>query len=67
MPICPSIMARNMATLLVADIYPTGGPEIWSRNKTSFSLTSRISSSWTRIVVSWTLNPYLNPRSYFGS
>jgi len=28
-PHCPSIMARNMATLLTADLHPTGDPEIW--------------------------------------
>jgi hypothetical protein len=27
-PICPSIVARNMATLLMADLHPIGGPEI---------------------------------------
>ena len=42
-PICTSIMARNMATLLMADLHPTGGPEIWSRNRISSSITSRIS------------------------
>jgi hypothetical protein len=28
-PLCPSIVARNMATLLTANLYLTGGPEIW--------------------------------------
>jgi len=27
-PICPSIVARNMATLLMADLHQVGGPEI---------------------------------------
>ena len=27
-PVCQSVMARNMATLLLADLHPTGGPEI---------------------------------------
>ena len=27
-PICSSIVARNMATLLMADLHPVGGPEI---------------------------------------
>jgi hypothetical protein len=39
---CPSIMGRNMATLLTADLYPTGGPEIWSGNKFSTSFSYRI-------------------------
>jgi hypothetical protein len=30
--ICSSIMARNMVTLLMADLYPVGAPEIWSGN-----------------------------------
>ncbi len=29
-PICTSVMARSMATLLMADLLPTGGPEISS-------------------------------------
>jgi len=39
---CTSIMARNMAVLLMADLYPTGGPEIWSGNRISTSITSMI-------------------------
>ncbi len=35
-------MARNMATLLTADLHPSGGPEIWSGNQISTSLSSRI-------------------------
>ena len=35
-------MARNMATLLVADLHPTRGPEIWSGNQVSTSLSTRI-------------------------
>ena len=41
-PVCTSVMARNMATLLMADLHPTGGPEIWSDNRISFSVASRI-------------------------
>ena len=41
-PICSSIVARNMATLLMADLHPVGGPEIWSRNQISTSISSRI-------------------------
>ena len=41
-PICSSIVARNMATLLMADLHPVGGPEIWSGNQISTSITSRI-------------------------
>ena len=39
---CTSIIARNMATLLMADLHPTGGPEIWSGNQISTSISSRI-------------------------
>ena len=35
-------MARNMATLLLADLHPTGGPEIWSGNNISTSISSLI-------------------------
>ena len=35
-------MTRNMATLLMADLHPTGGPEIWSGNRISSSITSKI-------------------------
>jgi len=35
-------MARDMATLLMADLHPTGGPEIWSGNRISSSIASKI-------------------------
>ena len=35
-------MTRNMATLLMADLHPTGGPEIWSGNRISSSIASKI-------------------------
>jgi hypothetical protein len=41
-PICPSVIARNIATLITADLHPLGGPEIWSGNEISLSLTSSI-------------------------
>ena len=41
-PICLSIVARNMATLLMVDLHPVGGPEIWSGNQISTSISSRI-------------------------
>jgi len=41
-PLCPSIVARNMATLLMADLHPIGGPEIWSGNQISTSIATRI-------------------------
>jgi hypothetical protein len=41
-PVCQSVMARNMATLLLADLHPTGGPEIWSGNNISTSISSLI-------------------------
>ncbi len=34
--------ARNMATLLMADLHPVGGPEIWSGNQISNSIAARI-------------------------
>ncbi len=43
MPICPSMMARKMATLLMADLHPTSGPKIWSGNQIFTSLSSKIS------------------------
>ena len=41
-PTCKSVMARNMATLLLADLHPTGGPEIWSGSRISTSISSLI-------------------------
>ena len=41
-PICSSIMARNMATLLMTDLHPVRGPEIGSGNQISTSTSSRI-------------------------
>ena len=41
-PICSSIVARNMATLLIADLHLVRGPEIWSGNQISTSISSRI-------------------------
>jgi hypothetical protein len=43
LPLCPSIVARDMATLLMADLHPVGGQEIWSGNQISISISSRIS------------------------
>ena len=41
-PICSSIVARNMATLLMADLHPVGGPDIWYGIQISTSISSRI-------------------------
>jgi hypothetical protein len=41
-PICTFAMARNMATLLLADLHPTGGLEVWYGNRISSSFTSKI-------------------------
>jgi hypothetical protein len=41
-PVCKSVMARNMATLLLADLHPTGGPDIWYGNRISTSISSLI-------------------------
>ncbi len=41
-PTCSSIVARNMTTLLMADLHTVGGPEIWSGNQISTSITTRI-------------------------
>jgi len=35
-------MARNMATLLMTDLHPKGGPEIWSGNQISSSISTLI-------------------------
>jgi hypothetical protein len=35
-------MARSMATLLLADLHLTGGPEIWAGNQISTSISSLI-------------------------
>jgi len=41
-PICSSIVERDMATLLMADLHPVGGPDIWSGNQISTFISSRI-------------------------
>jgi hypothetical protein len=40
--LCLSIAARNMATLLAADLHPIGGPEICLGNQILKSLSTRI-------------------------
>jgi len=35
-------MAQNMATLLMADLHPTGGPKILSVNRFSSSVKTKI-------------------------
>ena len=39
---CPSVIGRNVATLLTADLHPMGDTEIWSGNQISTSLTANI-------------------------
>jgi hypothetical protein len=39
---CPSVIGRNVATLLTADLHPMGDTDIWSGNQISSSLTIRI-------------------------
>jgi hypothetical protein len=41
-PICSSIVARNIATLLMADLHPVGGLEIWSGNQIYIFISSMI-------------------------
>jgi hypothetical protein len=41
-PICSSVVARNMVTLLMVDLHPVRVPEIWSGNQISTSIPSRI-------------------------
>ena len=41
-PLCPSIIARNIASLIAADLHPLRCPEIWSGNQLSATLTSSI-------------------------
>jgi hypothetical protein len=38
-PLCPSIIARNIATLIATDLHSLGGPEIKSDNPISTTLT----------------------------
>jgi hypothetical protein len=39
---CPSVIGRNVATLLTADLHPIGDMEIWSGNQIATTITSRI-------------------------
>ena len=39
---CPSVIGRNVATLLTADLHPMGDTEIWSGNQISTSLIARL-------------------------
>ena len=39
---CPSVIGRNVATLLTADLHPMGGIDIWSGNQIATTITSRI-------------------------
>ena len=41
-PLCPSIAARNIATLIAANLHPLGVPESWSGNPISTTLTLSI-------------------------
>jgi len=41
-PLCPSMITRNIATIIAADLHPLGGPEIWSGNPISTTLTLSI-------------------------
>jgi len=41
-PACKTVMARNTATLLLADLHPMGGPEIWSGNRISSTIAALI-------------------------
>ena len=55
-PLCPSVVARNIAILLMADLRPIGGPEIWSENHISIPISSRIPYTSTRMVAPWKHN-----------
>ena len=39
---CPSVIGKNVATLLTADLHPMGTTDIWSGNQISHSITARI-------------------------
>ena len=41
-PLCPSIITRNIATLVAANLHPMGGPEIWLGSSISITLTTTI-------------------------
>ena len=48
---CPTEMARNMAILLMADLHPTGGQEIWPGKFLPPSPPGSL-SKWTRMAAS---------------
>ena len=54
-------MARNTAILITADLHPTGGPEIWSRNQISPSLSTRIPIHTDADGCPLNTQPYLYP------
>jgi hypothetical protein len=39
---CPSVIGRNVATLLTVDLHPMGNMEIWSGNQVATTITSMI-------------------------
>jgi hypothetical protein len=41
-PLCPSIISRNIVTLIAANLHPLGDPKIWSGNPISTTLTLAI-------------------------
>jgi hypothetical protein len=41
-PLCPSMIASNIATPIATDLRPLGGPEFWSGNPRSTTLTLSI-------------------------
>jgi len=62
-PLCPSILARNMATLLDADPHPTGGPKFGQGTKSRPASLPK--SPYKRMMMGalWPSSSAPNPRS----
>jgi hypothetical protein len=60
-PICPSIVARNMATLLMAVLHPVRGPEIRSGIQIFTSISSRIPVHLDEDGCSLEIQPFPQP------
>ena len=57
-PLCPSIIARNIATLIAADLHSLGELEIWSWNPIPATLTSAIPNTLDKVGYPTTNQPY---------
>ena len=66
-PLCPSIIARNIATLIAADLHPLGGPEIWSGNPISTALSEPYRSQPMKTAAQPPTNPTQEQTEFFVS